>query len=846
MTPPDLAFWSTALPVADALPALGAALAGPGAAVLQAPPGAGKTTLVPLALLDTAWLGGGRIVMLEPRRLAARAAARRMADMLDEKVGETVGYRTRLDTRIGPKTRIEVVTEGILLRLIQDDPSLDGIGLVIFDEFHERNLDGDLGLALALETRRHLREELRLLVMSATLDGERVARLIGEAPVITSAGQSFPVDLRYLGRPAPERLDTAIAAAIRRALAEEDGSLLVFLPGGAEIRRVDRLVGEFARPPEIIVAPLYGDLPQAAQDEAIRPAPPGRRKLVLATPLAETSLTIEGIRVVIDSGLARAPRFDPASGMTRLDTVRISQASAEQRRGRAGRLAPGVCFRLWSEAEQAQLRTFAVPEILEADLAPLALELARWGAPDPAGLAWLDPPPAAAFAQASELLRELGALDRDGRIAGHGRQMAQLGLHPRLAHMALIARQRGQGRLAAEIAALLGERDIVKAAPGQRDADLRLRIELLRERGEARHLPPGLTLERGAAERVRQAARLLQRQLGLDEDEAPPPSAAGRVLAQAYPDRIAQRRPGALGQFRLSNGRGAELPPTDPLSAEEFLAAAELDGERRVSRIFLAAPVSRAEIEEDFAAAIETSETVAWDSRDQAVLARRQERLFALVLKDEPMAHPPAEHVIAAMLDGIRELGLAALPWSRDAESLRQRVLFLRGLEGAEAWPDLSDAALLAGLEQWLGPFLGGIFRRAQLERLDLAGILRSGLSFEQLRVLERLAPTHVTVPSGSRLPIDYSSETPVLAVRLQEMFGARETPAIADGRVPLLLHLLSPAGRPLQVTRDLGGFWRGSYPAVRSEMRGRYPKHPWPEDPLAAPPTARAKRKAR
>ena len=846
MTPPDLAFWSTALPVADALPALGAALAGPGAAVLQAPPGAGKTTLVPLALLDAAWLGGARIVMLEPRRLAARAAARRMADMLSEKVGETVGYRTRLDSRIGPKTRIEVVTEGILLRLIQDDPSLDGIGLVIFDEFHERNLDGDLGLALALETRHHLREELRLLVMSATLDGERVARLIGEAPVITSAGQSFPVALRYLGRPAPERLDTAIAAAIRRALAEEDGSLLVFLPGGAEIRRVERLVGEFAQPSEIIVAPLYGDLPQAAQDEAIRPASPGRRKLVLATPIAETSLTIEGIRVVIDSGLARAPRFDPASGMTRLDTVRISQASAEQRRGRAGRLAPGVCYRFWSEAEQAQLRPFTVPEILEADLAPLALELARWGAPDPGGLAWLDPPPAAAFAQAVELLRELGALDREGRITAHGRAMARLGLHPRLAHMALIARQQGQGRLAAEIAALLGERDIVKAAPGHRDADLRLRIELLRERGQARHLPPGLSLERGAAERVRQAARLLQRQLGLNEDEAPPPSAAGRVLAQAYPDRIAQRRPGALGQFRLSNGRGAELLPTDPLSAEEFLAAAELDGERRVSRIFLAAPMSRAEVEEDFAAAIETSETVAWDSRDQAVLARRQERLFALVLKDEPLANPPAERVLIALLDGIRELGLTALPWRPDAESLRQRVLFLRRLEGPEAWPDLSDAALLAGLEHWLGPFLGGIFRRAQLERLDLVTILRSGLSFEQLRALERLAPTHVTVPSGSRLAIDYSGETPVLAVRLQEMFGARETPAIADGRVPLLLHLLSPAGRPLQVTRDLGGFWRGSYPAVRSEMRGRYPKHPWPDDPLAAPPTARAKRKAR
>ncbi|HZB93135.1 MAG TPA: ATP-dependent helicase HrpB [Stellaceae bacterium] len=846
MTPRDLARWSTALPVGEALPALGRALAAAGAAVLQAPPGAGKTTLVPLALLDAPWLGGRRIVMLEPRRLAARAAAQRMAEMLGERVGDTVGYRTRLDTRIGPKTRVEVVTEGILLRQIQDDPSLDGVGLVVFDEFHERNLDGDLGLALALETQRHLREELRLLVMSATLEGERVAQLLGDAPVIVSAGQSFPVRLTFLGRPPPERMDAAIAAAIRRALAEEEGSLLVFLPGGAEIRRIERLVGELTGELGVTVAPLYGDLPQAAQDAAIRPASPGRRKLVLATPIAETSLTIEGIRVVIDSGLRRVPRFDPATGMTRLETVRVSQASAEQRRGRAGRLAPGACYRLWSETEQAQLRPFTAPEILEADLAPLALELARWGTPDPTLLAWLDPPPAAAFTQGCTLLGELDALDRAGRITAHGHAMARLGLHPRLAHMVLVAKARGEGRLAAEIAALLGERDIVRAAPGQRDADLRLRLELLHRRGEAGHLPPGLTLERGAAERVRQAARLLQRQSQLGENEAPAPDAAGRLLAQAYPDRIAQRRPGAPGQFRLSNGRGAELPPADPLAAEEFLAAAELDGERRVSRIFLAAPLTRAAIEEDFAAAIETSEIIAWDSRQEAVLARRQERLFALVLKDEPMANPPAERVAAAMIDGIRELGLAALPWSREADSLRQRVLFLRRMDEAADWPDLSDAALLAALEHWLGPYLGGIFRRAQLERLDLAEMLRSGLSFEQQRALDRLAPTHVTVPSGSRLSIDYAGETPVLAVRLQEMFGARQTPAIADGRVPLLLHLLSPAGRPLQVTRDLEGFWRGSYPAVRGEMRGRYPKHPWPEDPLAAPPTARAKRKAR
>ena len=842
----DLGSWLKALPVGEAVPALAEALAGSGAAVLQAPPGAGKTTLIPLVLLEAPWLAGRRIIMLEPRRLAARAAARRMAAMIGESVGDTVGYRTRLDTRVGRATRIEVVTEGILLRLIQDDPALDGVGAVIFDEFHERSLDADLGLALALETRRHLREDLRLLVMSATLDGQPVARLLGGAPVVTSVGHSFPVDLRYLERPAPDRVESAVATAIRRALAEEDGSLLVFLPGGAEIRRVARLLDDAELGPDIVVAPLYGDLPHGAQDEAIQPAPEGRRKIVLATPIAETSLTIEGIRVVIDSGLMRVPRFEPRSGMTRLETVRVSQASAEQRRGRAGRLAPGICYRLWREPEQAQLRPYNAPEILEADLAPLALELARWGNDDPAALAWLDPPPAAAYAQARELLRALGALDDGGLISAHGRAMAMLGLHPRLAHMMLAARNEGRGRLAAAIAALLGERDFLKAAPGQRDADLRWRIELLRDRGQARDLPHGVALDRGALERVRQSARQFERQLRPSDAEEPEPADTGRVLALAYPDRVAQRRPGSPGQFLLSNGRGAELPPADPLAMAEFLAVADLDGERRVARIFLAAPLTRAEIEEDFAETIETVENIAWDDRQEAVLARRQERRGALVLSDDALADPPAERVTAALIDGIRRLGLAALPWTREAESLRRRVLFLRGLDG-EDWPDLSDATLLATLDQWLGPYLGGIMRRAQLGRIDLAAVLRDRLTWEQQQALDRLAPTHVTVPSGSRLPIDYGAgEVPVLAVRLQELFGAHETPSVAGGRVKLLLHLLSPAARPLQVTRDLAGFWTGSYPAVRSEMRGRYPKHPWPEDPLAAAPTARAKRPAR
>jgi ATP-dependent helicase HrpB len=844
MPRPDLASWTTRLPVGEALGALRAALDAPGAAVLQAPPGAGKTTLVPLALLDAAWLEGRRLLMLEPRRLATRAAARRMSDMLGEAVGGTVGYRTRLDTCVSPATRIEVVTEGILLRMIQEDPGLDNVGLVIFDEFHERSLDADLGLAFVLEVKRHLRQDLRLLVMSATLEATSVARLLSGAPVIASAGRSFPVALRYLERPPAERLEAAIVSAILRAASEEDGSLLVFLPGGPEIRRVARLLAASRLGDDVLVAPLYGDLAQGAQDEAIRPAPPGLRKLVLATTIAETSLTIEGIRIVIDSGLKRAPRFDPRSGMTRLETIRVSQASAEQRRGRAGRLAPGLCYRLWREAEQAQLRPYDSPEILDADLAPLALELARWGTRDPSSLDWLDPPPAAACAQARELLRELGALDRSGDITAHGRAMAALALHPRLAHMVLRAREQGCGRLAASIAALLGERDILKTAAGQRDADLRWRVALLTERD--RQLPPGLSLDRGALDRVRQAARQIGRQAQLPSSENITPSDTGRVLALAYPDRIAQRRPGAQGQFRLSNGSGAELPPSDALAVEEFLAAAELDGERRVARIFLAAPLSRDEIEEDFADIIETSETIAWDAREAAVLARRQRRLGALLLKDEPLPDAPLERVTAAMLDGIRALGLSALPWTREAETLRRRVLFLRRHEG-ETWPDLSDPALLSMLDRWLAPHLTGITRAQHLARLDLAAILRGALSWPQQEALDRLAPTHVQVPSGSRLPIDYAAgDIPVLAVRLQEMFGARDTPAVLDGRVKLLLHLLSPAGRPLQVTRDLAGFWGGSYPAIRSEMRGRYPRHPWPDNPLAALPTARAKRSPR
>ncbi len=825
------------LPVGAVLPALLAALAGGRNAVLQAPPGAGKTTLVPLALLDAPWLDG-KVVMLEPRRLAARATARRMASLLGEEAGQTVGYRVRLDSRVGPQTRIEVVTDGIFTRLIQRDPSLAGIGAVLFDEIHERSLEVDLGLALALEAQGALREDLRLVAMSATLDGARTARLLGDAPIVTCEGRLHLVETRYLGAPEDGRLADAAAAAARRALAEQGGDVLVFLPGAREIRRAASLLEHAGLPPDVGVHVLHGDLPQAAQDAALRPAPPGRRKIVLATTIAETSLTIEGVTAVVDGGYARASRFDPASGMSRLVTVRVSQAAAEQRRGRAGRLAPGVCYRLWTEAAQRALAPQTMPEILEADLAPLALELARWGSPDGAGLAWLDPPPPAALSQARDLLLRLGAIDARGAITAHGRGMAELGLHPRLAHMAIRGEEQGHGRLACRIAALLEERDILRrSAAAPRDADLRLRLDLLADTGDDGGV------DRAARRRVLELARQWERRLKPRPERPAHADSAGALLALAYPDRIAQRRAGLAGQFRLSNGRGAVLPPEEPLAAADYLVAAELDGDRREARIFLAAPVEKAWLEEAFADQIETAAFVAWDRREQAVLARRQRRLGALVLQDERLDRPGPEAVRQALLDGIRDEGLSILPWDPACEKLRARVAFLRRIEGDEAgWPDLSDAALLHGLVEWLGPYVDGISRRGQLREIDLLAALEAQLDRQQRRRLDDGAPTHLTVPSGSRIALDYSGEIPVLAVRLQEMFGQAETPSVAWGRVSVLLQLLSPAGRPAQVTHDLAGFWRTGYRAVRADLRGRYPKHFWPDDPLAAPPTRRAR----
>jgi ATP-dependent helicase HrpB len=801
------------LPVDAIVPQLGAALSTGRAALLVAEPGAGKTTRVPLLLLDQPWLDGRKIVMLEPRRLAARAAARRMAETLGEDVGGTVGYAVRLDRKVSGRTRIEVVTEGILTRRLQTDPELSGVGLVIFDEFHERSLDGDFGLALTLDIQRGLRDDLRILVMSATLDAARVAAHLGDAPVIDAPGRVYPVETRYLERAQRQTMAADAARAVHHALSETDKSLLVFLPGEAEIRRTEQALNASALPEGTTVHPLFGAMGFAAQDAAIRPAPVGQRKVVLATTIAETSLTIEGIGAVIDTGYKRVPRFDPASGMTALQTIRVSLASADQRRGRAGRLGPGVCYRLWPEAETRALVPHDVPEIFVADLAPLALELAAWGLSDPLGLPWLDPPPAAAFAQACDLLKRLEAIDQDGRITAMGKAMVRLPLHPRLAHMVV----RGRSMRAAEIAAMLSERDGLP-----RDAGADIGGRLARIHGAVR-------------DRIRQSARQIRQIAGIDDDGEG--LSDGVLVALAFPDRIAQRR-GGDRRYRLSGGGGAILPEHDALMTEDWLAVATTDGAAGDQKIFLAAPLSRGEIEENFANLIETRDGVVWDSRAKAVSATRSRRLGALVLEERPSTTAGPEAVATAMLQGIREMGLACLPWSEGARSLRARVQFLRRMFPDAAWPDLSDDHLRATLEDWLLPYLPGISRQAHLDRLDLHQILQSLIPHDLQRRMDRLAPVRIAVPSGADVRIDYETEgDPVLRVRLQEMFGLARTPAIAEGRSPLRIELLSPAGRPLAVTQSLETFWTNGYPSVRADMRGRYPKHSWPEDPLTAPP---------
>jgi ATP-dependent helicase HrpB len=852
---------SSGLPIDEALPALREALRTHASAVLQAPPGAGKSTVVPLALLQEPWARGKRLLMLEPRRIAARAVAARMAATLGESVGGTVGYRMRLDTRVSRATRVEVLTEGVLTRLLQEDPALEGVAAVIFDEFHERSLQGDLGLALALDARATLTPELRLIVMSATLEPSGVAQLMDGAPLVSAPGRVFAVETRYAGGAlpllpappgahAPHSAEKVAAQLVTRALREESGDVLVFLPGAREIRRVQALLEGTPAVTGVVLLPLFGDLSADEQDAALAPAVHGMRKVVLATNIAETGLTIPGVRVVVDSGLMRRARFDPVTGMSRLETQRISRASAEQRQGRAGRLAAGVCYRAWSEGSHATLAAFTPPEISDADLAPLALELASWGTRDAGELRWLDAPAPAMLASARGLLARLGALDGAGRISSHGRDLARLGVHPRLAHLLLRARELQALPLGAQLAALLSERDVLRGRTGARDADIRTRLDIL---GGEEHAGGA---DRAALQRARRLARDLERQLtprtpgdrAVTGKGARPNArsdvTAGLLLAFAYPDRIGRRRSGGEGRFTLANGRGAAFTEAQSLARSELIVAVDLDDRERDARILLAAPLTREDLLEHFAERITRREAVEWSSREEAVLARRTVELDAIVLEEKPLAEMPVEAARAAMLEGVRELGIAALPWDRETRDLQARMAFVRGALAATpaeqaAWPVVSDEALLQKLEEWLAPWLTGVTRREHLTRVPLADALRAQLSFAQQRELAAWAPTHLELPGGSRVRVDYQGEgAPAVSVRLQEVFGLGATPRLGRAQVPVTFRLLSPAQRPVQVTRDLASFWRGAYAEVRKDLRGRYPKHSWPENPLEAAPT--------
>jgi ATP-dependent helicase HrpB len=831
------------LPIKEALPALLDALTARPAVLLEAPPGAGKSTVAPLALLAAPWLKGQKILMLEPRRIAARAVAMRMAALLGEPIGRTVGFRTRLETRVGRETRIEVVTEGILTRMLQEDSALTGLGCVIFDEFHERSLNADLGLALCIESRENLREDLRLLVMSATLDLKPLVRLLGDAPIVSAQGRSFEVATHYVARRNEIHLELQVAQVVRAALREHAGDILCFLPGAAEIRRVQRTLQESDLDRSVRVMPLYGELEGAEQDAALAPSAAGERKIVLATSIAETSLTIEGIRVVVDSGMRRYSEFDPTTGMSRLVTGKVSQAAADQRRGRAGRLSAGDCYRLWSEGTHASLSPQTPPEILHADLAPLALELACWGAADAGGLAWLDPPPAAPLAQARELLQQLEAIDAAGRITAHGRILEKLGMHPRLAHMRIKAQELGAERLACDLAAILSERDILRASAGARDADVRLRVAVLR--GDQRDLPAGVAVDARARSQAQRTSSNWQRDLARDSrDSADPHHATGILLAWAYPDRIAQSR-GAGARYLLANGRGAQFAEAQALAKSEFIVAAELDGAEREARIFLAAPISLDDLSAHFGASIRESAEIRWDDRIGAVTAKRERRLGALLLASSDMRDPDPEAVQQAVLLGLKQVGAAGLPWTKELRQWRARVMLMRQYQipGPAPWPDLSDEALEGDMEQWAPAWIVGFTRREHFAKLDLGNALRSFLNHAQLNILEREAPTHFTVPSGSRIPIDYlDGENPSLSVRLQELFGLNSTPAVAGGKLPLVLKLLSPAGRPVQITKDLVSFWNRGYHEVKKDLKGRYPKHYWPDDPYTAQATRRAR----
>lgn len=816
------------LPVTEVIPALMSALDAHSRAVLAAPPGAGKTTLVPLHLLSAGWRGEGRILVLEPRRLAARAGARQMARLIGESTGETVGYRTRLDTRISNRTRIEVITEGIFTRMVLDDPDLPGVAAVIFDEFHERSLESDFGLALALDVQAGLRDDLRLIVMSATLDVARVATVLGGAPVIESTGRSFPVDIRYAARPAGERIEPAMANAIRSALCDESGSILAFLPGQAEIKRTAALL-EDTLPDGTLLTMLYGDLPGAAQDAAIQPPAVGTRKVVLATAIAETSITIDGVRIVIDSGLQRLPVFEPSTGITRLETVRASRASADQRAGRAGRTEPGLAVRLWREAQNASLPAFTPPQIKASDLSGLVLDCAAWGVTDPGTLRFIDPPPDAALAEARDLLRRLNALDDRGQLTPIGRKMRALGLPVRQAAMVIAAARSGRGAAAAQLAILMGERGLGGSA-----IDLDARFHNFRHDRDSR------------AKKARSLADRILRSLGSSCGAGKADAAApvGPLLLHGFSDRVAKRQ-GTTDQghrrYRLANGRGAFVDEHDPLAREPYLVVSDLTGNPQSQRILSAAPVDLDTLLHDLADTITDHDEISFDAPSGRVKARRQRTLGRLVLAETALAKPDEEAVLQALCSGLRQAGLAALPWNAKSRQLRARLGWLHRTLGPP-WSDMGDAALLAQLDAWFAPFQHGVTAFSQIDPASLFDGLLSLVPHHQQRELDRHAPTHFHTPAGSHLPIRYDGDTPVLAVRVQELFGLRQHPTIGDGAQPLVLELLSPAQRPIQTTRDLPGFWAGSWADVRAEMRGRYPKHPWPDDPAAAQATRRVK----
>ncbi|KQY97253.1 ATP-dependent helicase [Pseudolabrys sp. Root1462] len=806
------------LPIDDALPRLLEALRAREAAVLVAPPGAGKTTRVPLVLLDERWAKDRKILLLEPRRLAARAAAARMAATLGEQVGDTVGLRVRFGSKISRKTRIEVVTEGVFTRLVLDDPSLDGIAAVLFDEFHERSLDADLGLALARDVQEGLREDLKVLVMSATLDGARVAALLRDAPVVESEGRAFPVETRYLGRDPRERIERQVADAVKRALRADTGSLLVFLPGAGEIRRTEAMLKDDVRDPDVDIVALYGALEARDQDRAISPTPKGKRKIVLATSIAETSLTIEGVRVVIDSGLSRVPRYEPDVGLTRLETVRVSRAAADQRRGRAGRTEPGVCYRLWDEPQTGSFDAYTRPEILSADLSSFVLDLAQWGASDTGKLAFLNAPPQAAMKEARALLAELGALDAQGRITGEGRKLRALPLPPRLARMVVDAGAEGAGAQAANIAAILTERGL-----GGDDVDLTHRLDQFR---------------RDRSRRAEDARAMAKRWASGNGDGD---MSVGAVLALAYPDRVAKNR-GAGGAFLLANGRGGLVDQTSALAREPFIVVAELTGTANASRIVLAAPMALSEIEQRFADKIEDRDAVTFDNATASLRARRTRRLGSIVLAEQIKQVSPDADTAHIFAQGLIAQGLGKLDWSKAALQLRTRVQFLRRAEGDE-WPDLSDEGLAQSAADWLEPLLIDKTSRGQISAGDLFDAVSNQVPWNMRRRLDEEAPMHFTAPTGTHATIDYEAEQgPTISIRLQELFGLAQHPSIAAGRIPLVIELLSPGHKPVQITRDLPGFWRGSYADVRADMRGRYPRHPWPDDPASAAPTRRAK----